>query len=198
MDDEEVDRNYAASLQRHETIYQEKAKNIREVHDAWLGDREASSNRVRSALERRRDLAIEENVKDRLANDLIAAHKSRCLATKNDVQNFLRNWVLDNCPIIFDTAHISKKTLSAISLSPKRKRREDGEEEDEEEAYSRWAELWIHSCVVELTDEQAFRAATRDISFLSQIGVTFDFSSTSNLDEDLRRNEEERANTVPD
>lgn len=77
MDDEEVDRNYAASLQRHETIYQEKANN------------------------------------------------------------------------------------------------------------SRWAELWIHSCVVELTDEQAFRAATRDISFLSQIGVTFDFSSTNNLDEDL-------------
>ena len=46
--------------------------------------------------------------------------------------------------------------------------------------------------------KKAFRAATRDISFLSLIGVTFNFSSTSNLDEDLRRNKEERANTVPD
>ena len=54
--------------------------------------------------------------------------------------------------------------------------------------YSRW----ISSCVIELDDERMFNSAVKDISILSQIGVSFNFSSINSLEEDLRRNEEER------
>ena len=82
-------------------------------------------------------------------------------------------------------------------MSPKRKRRDDGEEEDDDEANVRWADMWISSCVVEPDEDRMFRSAIKDISFLSQIGVSFNFSSVSNLEDDLRRNEEERISTLP-
>jgi len=74
---------------------------------------------------------------------------------------------------------MTRKTLHTVNLTPKRKRKDDGEEEDEDEAYARWADQWIRACVLELTEEQAFSSAIRDISFLSQIDVTFNFASTA-------------------
>jgi len=50
----------------------------------------------------------------------------------------------------------------------------------------------------ELSDDESLSEAMRNISFLTQIDVHFNFSSESNLEEDLRRNEDERANSAPD
>ena len=57
---------------------------------------------------------------------------------------------------------------------------------------------WIEALVLERDETQAFQAATRDIAFLAQIEVSFNFSSTSNLENNIRENEEERINTVPE
>ena len=141
-------------------------------------------------LERRREAAT--GYKEKLSNELIAAHQSRSLAIKNGVYNFIRNWVLDHFPIILHTIQPSKQILkSSVSLSVKRRLKDDGEEEDENEAYSRWATQWIEALVLERDKTQAFQAATRDIAFLAQIEVSFNFSSTSNLENNIRENEEE-------
>ena len=198
VDNEEVDRNYAESLRRHDTMYMEKARNIREAHEAWLSTKEISSTRVKNAIIRRREVGAEENYMEKLTADLISSHRSRSFATKNDLVNFVQNWGLDNCPIILEIAQLSKRALGTVTLAIKRRLKDDGEEEDEEEAYRRWAAQWIGALVAEQDDDQAFRAATRDIAFLSQIGVSFNFSSNSNLDDDKRRNEEERVSTVPE
>ena len=92
---------------------------------------------------------------------------------------------------------MSKKALSSVNLILKRKKKDDGDEEDEDEAYTRWADQWIRTVVVELTDDEAFEAAIHNISSLSQIDVTFNFATSSSLEVDLRRNEDERASTVP-
>ena len=88
-------------------------------------------------LERRREPAT--GYKEKLSNELIAAHQSRSLASKNGVYNFICNWVLDHFPIILHTIQPSKQILNSVSLSVKRRMKDDGEEEDENEAYSRWA-----------------------------------------------------------
>ena len=57
---------------------------------------------------------------------------------------------------------------------------------------------WVNLCLRELSDDESINEAMRNISFLTQIDVHFNFSSESNLEEDLRRNEDERANSAPD
>jgi len=121
-------------------------------------------------LERRREAAT--GYKEKLSNELIAAHQSRSLASKNGVYNFICNWVLDHFPIILHTIQPSKQILNSVSLSVKRRLKDDGEEEDENEAYSRWATQWIEALVLERDETQAFQAATRDIAFLAQIEVS--------------------------
>ena len=198
VDDEEVERNYAASLARHAAIYDENAKNIREIHEAWVTDRELATSKVKEALARRRLSAREDDIMGRLSKELIAAQKSKALNSKSDIVGFIRTWVLDHCPTIFSMAQVPKKAIQGASLAVKRKRREDGEEEDEGESYARWANQWIQLCLHELTEDESLSAAMRDISFLTQIDVNFNFASESNLEEELRRNEDERASSLPD
>lgn len=76
----------------------------------------------------------------KLATDLIAAHRSKSFGNKNDILNFIKNWILDNYPLVLEFIQVSKRALSSMGMSPKRKRRDDGEEEDDHEAYSRRAE----------------------------------------------------------
>lgn len=52
--------------------------------------------------------------------------------------------------------------------------------------------------VHELSEDESLNAAIRDISFLTQVDVTFNFASESNLEDDLRRNEDDRASNFPD
>ena len=198
VDDEEVERNYAASLTRHTAIYDENAKNIREMHEAWVADRELAISKVKDALARRKESAKEDDLLGRLSKDLITAQKAKTLNSKVDIINFIRTWILDHCPTIFTMAQVSKKSIQGASLSVKRKKGEDGEEEDEEQSYARWADQWVQLCLYELTEEESLNAAMRDISFLTQIDVNFNFASESNLEEELRRNEDERAINIPD
>jgi len=156
VDDEEVDRNYAASLVRHASIYDENAKNIREAHEAWAADKESAIARVQNALERRREAAAEEDPKGRLMRDLIETHRTRNFGSKNEVIGYIRTWILDNYPTIFALAQTTKRSLQSASLSVKRKRRDDEEEDDEEESYVRWAEQWVQLCVRELTEDESF------------------------------------------
>lgn len=53
-------------------------------------------------------------------------------------------------------------------------------------------------CLHELSEEEALSAALGNISFLTQIDVHFNFTAESNLEGDLRRNEDERNSTIPD
>ena len=57
---------------------------------------------------------------------------------------------------------------------------------------------WVNLCLHELTDEEALSAALGNISFLTQIDVSFNFAAESNLEGDLRRNEDERNSTIPE
>ena len=109
-----------------------------------------------------------------------------------------RHLALDNYPLFLEFDPVSRTALASIGMTPKRKKKDNGEEEGDDESYDRWAETWISACVTKPNDKRMFNAAVRDISFFAQIEVNFNFSSISNLDEDLRRNEEERLNSLPD
>ena len=198
VDDEEVEGNYLASLARHEAIYDENAKNIRDNHEAWVADKEQAISKVKNALSRRREAALEDDPKEKLCRELIAAHKAKSFTSKNDIILFIRRFILDHCPTIYSLAQVPRKSIQSASLAVKRKRRDDEEEEDDEEAYTRWGELWVNLCLRELSEDESLNAAMRDISFLTQIDVNFNFASKSNLEEDLRRNEDERASNIPD
>ena len=167
------------------------------MHEAWVTDKEQAISKVKNALARRREGAQEDNPREKLWRELIAAQKAKTINSKSDIINFIRTYILDHCPTLFSMAQVPKKSIQAASLSVKRKRREDEEEEDEGEAYTRWADQWVNLCLHELTEDESLNAALRDISFLTQIDVNFNFASESNLEEDLRRNEDERAYTIP-
>ena len=198
VDEEEAEANYRSALSRHARVYDENARNIREMHDAWLADREQAAAKVKNALLRRKEAALADNPKEKLRQELIAAHKAKSFGSKNDVVKFIKAFILDHCATMFALADIPKKSFQAATLSIKRKRKEDTGEEDEEEDYARWAEMWVNLCLRELSDEESLSEAMRNISFLTQIDVHFNFSAESNLEEDLRRNEDERANSAPD
>jgi len=198
VDEEEVEANYLASLARHAAIYDENAKNIKEMHEAWVADREQAIAKVKSALSRRKEDALADNPREKLCLELIAAHKAKSFNSKNDIVSFIRTFILDHCPTTFSLAQIPKKSFQSATLAVKRKRKDGGEEEDDGEDYTRWGEMWVNLCLRELSDDESLNAALRNISFLTQIDVHFNFASESNLEEDLRRNEDERANSTPD
>ena len=198
VDEDEVERNYTASLARHTAIYDENAKGIREAHESWSADRESAMTKVRAALERRRNIAAEDDPMAKLKKDLIAAHKSKNITGKTDLKAFIKNWVLDHYPTLYTMAQIPKGALKSVSFSLKRRRGDDDEDEPLEESYNRWADEWIHLCVRELTEEESLSAALRNISFLTQIEVNFNFSHESSLEDELRKNEDNRANSAPD
>ena len=140
--------------------------------------------RVRSALQRRREAATGEDAKGKLAVDLISSYRSKAFGSKKDILRYIRNWILDNYPLVLEFLPLSRAALNSISMNPKRKRK------DNDEAIDRWANTWIDSCVSEPTEESMFDSSVREISFLAQLGVNFNFSSVSNLEDDLRRTEQ--------
>lgn len=140
VDDEEAEANYLASLARHEAIYDENARSIRDMHDAWVADREQAISKVKSALSRRKEAALEDNLRERLGRELAAAHRAKPFGTKVDIVKFVQSFILDHCPTVYTLAEVPKQAIQAASLKVKRKKGVDGEEADEEESYRRWSD----------------------------------------------------------
>ena len=80
LDEEEVQHNFDNAKKKHQSIYIVKERNIREAHAIWFSDKEASSAKVKNALEIKKATAAAEDA----LMKLVSAFRSKEFTTKRD------------------------------------------------------------------------------------------------------------------
>ena len=73
-----------------------------------------------NALERRKESAAQEGPRAKLATDLISSHRSKSYGNKKEVLSFIKNWVLDNYPLVLEFVHVSRTALASIGMTLKK------------------------------------------------------------------------------